>query len=123
MLTPCESVIHVTVRCMPITEAGGAAKLVVPVNVEVPGLAPVAPPPLHILLAGAVAILNVTQRLIVRTALWQATTGLAPEHREVPEVVRAPVALEAGDSRLAVALALGGAVERLRSHDIAIASI
>ena len=113
MLTQCESVIHVTVRCMPITEARCAAKLVVSVNVEVPGLAPVAPLPLHILLAGAVAILNVAQRFIVWTALRQATTELAPEGCEVPEVVRAPVALEAGDSGLAVALALGGAVERL----------
>ncbi len=71
---------------MAVTEAWRAAELIFRIDVEVSGLAPVAPLTFDILLTVAVAGGVVTARRVLQAALWQAAAGLATQGAEVPIV-------------------------------------
>jgi hypothetical protein len=65
----------------------------------------------NVLLAEAVSEIRVALRLVVDAALYEAAARPAAERGEVPIVCFTLVALGAGHARLAVALALWGALQ------------
>ena len=71
---------------MSVAEAGRAAELVFGIDVEMSGLASVAPLPFHVLLAVAVASSVVAAGGVLQTALRQAAARFATEGAEVPVV-------------------------------------
>ena len=76
-----------------------------------------------ILLAVALPVQGVAIGLVVKAALSAAATVLAAEFREVPVGGLAHVALGPSDAGLAVALAVGRALQQLGADRVAVAGL
>ena len=77
----------------------------------------------HVLLAVALSVQGVAVGLVVEAALSAAAAVLAAELREVPVGWLAHVALGTGDAWLAVALAVGRALQQLGADRVAVAGL
>lgn len=95
-----------------VAEAGRASEAIVQVQVEVTGFAVPAMRALHVVLANADASVGITGRSIIERARGIAVARGAAVVAKVVEICVASVALLAGDSRFALALALPVALQR-----------
>lgn len=102
-------------------EARRATELVVKVKVEEAGFALAAPSSLNIFLASAESSFGVTRCRVVVGSVGVAVTRLASVGSEVVMVGLATVALLAADSRLALTLSFGVALQRSRSSRVTVA--